>query len=234
MNKLILGVAAAALMATGSANAAFIMSLDDSSTAGIDRIVQDDTLAGVLTSIGLTTNSDSDFGSGAGVVGYGGGFGSFILNLTAGISKPVIREPGTMLDLMSLTVSGGTGTLTIKLTDTGFLRGGAGFLNFNIGGTTDGTISAQAYMDSANTEFGTGTLLGSMTSSSPAFAYTSAGTTVNTTDPYSLTLVTSVTHANAGDVSSFDANVVPEPSMLALMSLGLIGLGFAGRRKLAK
>jgi hypothetical protein len=220
-------------MASSTANAAFIMTLDDSSTAGIDRIIQDDTLAGVLTGSGLiTTTSDSDLGFGTGVIGYAGSFGSFAINMTMGISKPVIGEPGTMLDLMSLTVSGGSGTLTIGLADTGFLRGGAGFLNFNIGGTTDGTISAQAYMDSANAEFGTGTLLGTMTSSDSAFSYTSAGATVNTTDPYSLTLVASVTHTNAGDMSSFDANVVPEPSILALMSLGLIGIGFAGRRKL--
>jgi hypothetical protein len=230
--KHILGAAAAALLAASSANAAFIMTLDDSSTLGIDRIVQDDTLAGVLTSSGLTTtNSDFDFGAGAGAVGYGGPIGTFLINITGGLSKPIIGEPGTMLDLFSVNVSGGTGTLTIALTDTDFFRGGAGFLNFNIGGTTDGTISAQAYMDAGNAEFGTGTLLGSMTSAGPAFSHTSAGTTVNTTDPYSLTLVATVTHDGFG-ISSFDANVVPEPSMLALMSLGLIGLGFAGRRKL--
>jgi hypothetical protein len=231
MNKFILGTAAAALMATSSANAAFIMYLDDASTVGIDRIVQDDTLAGVLTSIGLT--SSSDMAPGAGGVTYVGGVGSFVLSVTTGVSKPLIKAPGTMLDLNSINVSGGAGTLTIGLTDTDFLRGGAGFLNFNIGGTTDGTISAEAFMDVANTEFGTGTLLGSMSSSGPAFHYTSAGTVVNTTDPYSLSLVATIVH-EAGDVSSFDANVVPEPSMLALMSVGLIGIGFAGRRKLTK
>ena len=48
MKKFILGTAAAALLAAGTVNAAFIMSLDDSNTVGIDRIVQDDTLAGVF------------------------------------------------------------------------------------------------------------------------------------------------------------------------------------------
>lgn len=231
MNKLIFGAAAAAFMATSTANAAFIMYLDDSSTAGIDRIVQDDTLAGALTSIGLTTTGDLD--PTTGVVSYSGGFGSFLVNVTTGLSKPLLSAPGTMFDLNSVTVSGGTGTLTIGLTDTDFLRGSAGFLNFAIGGTTDGTVSASAYMDAANTEFGTGTLMGSMSASGSAFSYTSAGTVVNTTDPYSLTLIASVTHASRGDVSSFDAAVVPEPSMLALMSVGLVGLGFAGRRKQA-
>jgi len=232
MNKLIFGAAAAALMATSTANAAFIMYLDDASTAGIDRIVQDDTLAGVLTSIGLTTNGDSD--PTTGVVMYSGGFGSFLVNVTTGLSKPLLSAPGSMFDLNSVNVSGGTGTLTIGLTDTDFLRGGAGFLNFNIGGTTDGTVSAQAYMDATNAEFGTGTLMGSMSASGSAFAYSSAGTVVNTTDPYSLTLIATVTHVGLGDISSFDAAVVPEPSILALMSVGLVGLGFAGRRKQAQ
>jgi len=229
MNKLILGAATAALMLASSANASFIMYLDDSSTAGIDAIVQDDTLAGVITSLGLTTDSDA-IGT-TGVVSYSGGFAGFLVNVTTGISKPVIGEPGTMLDLNSINVSGGSGSITIGLTDTDFLRGGAGYLNFAIGGTTDGTVSAEAYMDSTNAEFGTGTLLGAMSASTSAFAYTSAGTVVGTTDPYSLTLLTTVTHANAGDISSFDAAVIPEPSMIALMSLGLIGLGVASRRR---
>lgn len=231
MNKYLLGVATATLLAASSANAAFIMSLDDASTVGIDRIVQDDTLAGVLTSIGLTTTGDLD--ATTGVLSYSGGFGSFIINVTTGLSKPVLSAPGTMFDLNSVTVSGGTGTLTIGLTDTDFLRGGAGSLNFLIGGTTDGTVSAQAYMDAGNIEFGTATLLGSMTATGSAFSYNSGVTTVGA-DPYSLTLVTTVTHGNSFDVSSFDAAVVPEPSMIALMSLGLVGLGVASRRKQAK
>ena len=232
MKKFIIGAATAFLMASGSANAAFVMYMDDSSTTGIDRIVQDDTLAGVLTSIGLTTSGDA--ATGAGVVMYTGAFGSFNVNVTTGVSKPVLGATGTLLDLNSVNVSGGSGTLTIGLTDTDFLRGGAGFLNFQIGGTTDGTISAEAYMDAANTEFGTGTLLGSMDASGSAFAYTSAGTTVDTTNPYSLTLIASVTHTGGGQITSFDANVVPEPSMIALMSLGFIGLGVAARRKQSK
>jgi len=75
VKKIILGTSAAMLMAASSANAAFIMTLDDGGTAGIDRIVQDDTLAGVLTSIGLTTSGDLDSTTGA--VVYAGGFGSF-------------------------------------------------------------------------------------------------------------------------------------------------------------
>ena len=231
MKKIILGTSAAMMMAASSANAAFIMTLDDAGTAGIDAIIQDDTLAGVLSGAGFTTDGDTT--STAGVVTYNGGFGSFIVNVTTGVSKPVLNAPGTIFDLNSVNVSGGTGTLTIGLTDTDFLRGSAGSLNFAIGGTTDGTVSASAYMDSANTEFGTGTLLGSMSASNSAFSYTSGVTTVGA-DPYSLTIYATVTHQNAGDISSFDASVVPEPSMLALMSLGLVGLGFAGRRKLIK
>lgn len=229
MNKYIVGLAAAALMASTSANAAFVMYLDDSSTAGIDRIIQDDTLAGALTGIGLTTSADTT--PDAGVVTYSGAIGSFLVNVTTGISKPMIGAPGTMLDLNSVSVSGGSGTLTLGLTDTGFLRAGAASLNFSIGGTTDGTVTADAFVDFANTEFGTGTLLGSMTAGSTAFSYDSGVTIVPTDDPFSLSIVASVTHGPLGGISSFDAAVVPEPSMLALMCLGLVGLGFTGRKR---
>lgn len=224
---------AATLFFVGSANAAFIMYLDDSSTTGIDKIVQDDTLAGVLTASGLTT-TENDF-SADGIVTYIGGIGSFSLSVTTGVSKPLISGPGTMLDLNSLTVSGGSGTLNIGLTDTDFLPGGGvGWLNFALGGTTDGTVSAEAFMDTGNAEFGTGTSLGSYASTSlGAFSYNSEGVGVNTTDPYSLSIFASVTH-DIGDISSFDAAVVPEPSILALMGLGLVGLGFASRRRQAK
>ena len=236
MKKIILGTTAAMLMAAGTAHAAFIMYLDDASTAGIDRIVQDDTLAGVLTGIGLTTTGDLDPTTGS--VVYTGGFGSFLMNATVGLSKPVLDGPGNIFDLNSVSVSGSAGSLTIGLTDTDFYKKGAGFLNFSIGGTTDGSIAASAYMDASNIEFGTGTLLGSMSYTggglNSGFGYNSSGTAINGTDPYSLTLVTTITHANATDTTSFDAAVVPEPSILALISLGLVGLGFAGRRKQGK
>ena len=71
----------------------FVLTLDDLSTAGVDVIVVDNTDGGLgtLTGKGISTNAD---GSGTdGVVTFSGGVGSFIVNVTTGISAPMIGSP---------------------------------------------------------------------------------------------------------------------------------------------
>ena len=70
----------------------------------------------------------------------------------------------------------------------------------------------------------------------PSFSFDSSTTYLNNlVNPYSLTIVSTIIHQAGGGSTSFDAVInVPEPSMIALMSLGLVGLGFAGRRKQSK
>ncbi len=191
MNKLILGAATVALMAASSANASFILYMDDLSTVGTDVIVQDDTLIGALTSIGFTTDGDANVIDG--VVQYTGSLNNFLVSAAIGTSDPVNVAPGTIFDLFSLTI-GGAGDMVIGLTDTDF-TGDQNF-TFHIGGTTDGSVSAQAYLDLGNVEFGQGTLLGDMsTSGTGAFAYSSATSYLdNLVNPYSLSLVTTVHH----------------------------------------
>ena len=104
---------AALLFGTSLANAGFVLTLDDLSTAGVDVTV---------------TDADAD-----GVVNYNGAVGSFNINVTTGISKPALPD-GTM-DLNSVNVSGGDGQLQIMLTDTGFTGPVGGFTS-SIGGTT--------------------------------------------------------------------------------------------------
>lgn len=230
MKKIIFGVLAATYLVAGPASASFIMYLDDLSTVGKDIVVRDDTLSGLFTSIGLTTDADTA-SSTTGLLSYSGSVGGFFINATTALSKPVLHGPdASIFDLNSINVSGQAGQLQIGITDTGFT--GDHNLSFGIGGTTDGSISASAYMDLNNIEFGQGTLLGSYSASGLSFSSNSATTYLsNVTNPFSLTLITSINHQKHG-VTSFDAAVsVPEPSVIALFGLGLAGLGVAVRRR---
>lgn len=59
MKRILFGVLASSYFVVGPVNASFIMYLDDLSTVGKDVVVRDDTLSGLFTSTGLTTDADT-------------------------------------------------------------------------------------------------------------------------------------------------------------------------------
>jgi PEP-CTERM motif len=220
MKKLIRIIAAAALTSVlfvSSANATLILRLSDGESTV------------------TTTDLDLD-----GAVLYVGSIGDWVLNITVGVASPLIGDDNTSrLDLSSLNVTGSSetgGTLYISLTDTGNTvpLGDTQYL-VEFGGTTDGSISFQSYVDSSNTAFGTETLLydtGAI--SGGAFSGSGYGD-VSVSGPYSITTTAMISHESGWSVSGFNNGVtIPEPGSLALIGIGLLSLAFGikkvGRR----
>jgi hypothetical protein len=182
-----------------------------------------------------STDLDAD-----GAVIFIGSVGDWVLNITTGVTDPLIGDDSSSrLDLSSINVTGSSnsgGTLYISLTDTNnTVPIGDTHYSIGVGGFTDGSISFRSYVDSTNTAFGTETLLydtGLLT----GWPFSSSGYgAVSVTGPYSITTVATLTHDNGFSISGFGHDVkVPEPRGLALLGIGLLGLAFGTRRAVRK
>ena len=189
----------------------------------------------VMTSSGITANT-ADLYAQEGVIGFSGAVGDFQMNVTTGFSSPLLG-PEARMDLFNVSFSGGSGTLTIELWDTGFeTEGDDTRFHTLLGGTTDGIVEIATYADGDADAFGTEYLLasgiydGSSTMDGIAFS-SDQSTDISVEElvgSYAMGIRATITHS-FGDVTSFDidlqsASAVPEPTS-ALLALVLLLCG---------
>ncbi len=192
---------------------------------------------------GINTVTVTDGGAGdinplAGVVVFNGAIGDFSVNVTTGITKPLLGSPtDPVLDLNSIDVTGAAGgILTNEFTETDFLSGGP-TVNFSteIGGVTADTVQFEHFASAANTGFARDIALFDSGALTGGFVFVDVGAEA-LTGPYSLTTVATITHAAGGQNSSFNSVLesgfkpttdIPEPALAPSLVIG--GLLMAGR-----
>ncbi len=196
----------------------------------------DDTSTGALGSQELVINDETAADGLNGTPGVVSGFYSTSdLEISSALST-IISDPFSLHlngTLSTLTHEGGEVTIGASVTDMWQDNN----WTFSIGGAAADDVSAVAYIDYNNVLFGEGVLIGSIELvdvGGGAFSFNSSQLALDPqlfTGEYSLSIFATLTH-DGKSTSSFDAAInVPEPSIIALMGLGLIGMGVATRRK---
>ena len=180
-----------------------------------------------------SSNSGVVVGSGSTVI-FSGAVGGWTINLTTGLSG----GPGSsIMDLSSIDAVSAPGAmpLSIELSDNGFTTPVVAWDLLSSGHLVSGsgTATYSAYTDS-NSLFGTTTLIGTLGPFSTAYATGETFGVAPATNPYSLTEVVVLTSSSSNTEWSTDSSIAPapEPTSLALMGSGLIGLAGLLRRKL--
>jgi len=219
------------------ADASFILRL----TQGANSVTVRDNLPG--TSVGIADPA-VDANAAIGGITFIGVVGNYTLNVTTGLSKPVLPNDAyhAQMDLNSVDVAGvGGGKLTIELTDTDFIPAGPGYLTADVGGSqTNGSVSFDVWKSTTNQEFAEAGPIHLSFGPFTTPSYSGSGSVFHgdIPNPYSMTLVTTIDKPSPGSVS-FNLqvdNILPEPASLTLWSvisgLGAV-VGWRSRRKTA-